>query len=878
MKTKYLLLLTLFFASMALNCIAQFTSVMDLPQKYLYPVETNKISYPIKKVCSDTAWYVFSDRANNKVYQDASEYSKILFEADFLDTLAVIEIKGSWFKVTWAENVFQFRGNKILPGSTLGWIKFDNLLLSSHCLIAQNTEQFRKGVILNTFSNKTIPEKYIFYYEEPNTSSLAINDTADSFQIRYIYKKDSINISNKKDGNNYEYYYLVGNNCFLNKRFYSNYNENHKISVGWISGNQFIPWTTNVAWELNWHPDAVKKRIWIDKKDGLEKGNIIFDTRDATNNYGNIYPQWFYSLQKRTVIETDVIYETRKNGISNRFPLLYDTNPTCSPYSAKRVGVVLEVSFKNDIINLERWNVEERESFRKEIVKVEEGQKKINVIFVVDGSKSTIKYNNQIAKSIEESIDKMKNDENKVDYSINVGAVIYRDEAEDEKCDVFNEGKMISIKITDKKNDTDTSEITKLISSFERWIDDNWIDEKNKKDKDFPEALYYGITVALDSFELKIEESNFIVLIGDAADHRDKERTTTFVSESDLIDSLSKYNVNILAYQVPYSDKHNTHTDFITQIERIIKETDTRVYNKIFPIPSIRSEYTITHGELEYNKDIIMLKKNCLLKSRILKLGKHKTDSIKKILIDDISTNITNPVYLSINSKIQEIAAIFMEKYHYEPSEASNAAIIIFEWIKNTPQNESIKEKIPVPQKYIYFEGYTTFINRARDSVTPMFQPVLLFEEKQLHKFYNQLKRLDRDFNTIDEMKEEVGNAVIEMINCFVSDYKGSYRSEPIGSMLFCLSMFEIKEKYSSWTINDIQEKKPIIPFSDIEEMRNDLIITSNILDQIISLGNNYPAKILYSTKDKINRVYWWIPTDIFPHKPKNDDVKKVWF
>ena len=179
--------------------------------------------------------------------------------------------------------------------------------------------------------------------------------------------------------------------------------------------------------------------------------------------------------------------------------------------------------------------------------------------------------------------------------------------------------------------------------------------------------------------------------------------------------------------------------------------------------------------------------------------------------------------------------------------------------------------------KFEYWEGYATFMNKKQDSVYPMFQPVLLMDERQLDKIKDGFSSL-KSINKTKGLRGQVRDAVIEMVNCFIGDDEGDYKNREIGEVLYCLSMFKIKKRYWDWKIDDIDDNTAGIHPDDIKAMRDDLIETSEILKDIRRLSNPYQAKFKHIGKGGTVTLFYWIPTDVFPHQPKIDDVTNSWF
>ncbi len=855
---------------LSMQSFAQFTTVMDMPRKYLYPIDTITRPYPNEAVCKDTLWYVYSDRADNPIFAEQDINSETVIIADFLDEFVVLEVKKNWVKVTKSENVYWIIwGYQLLPMAKIGWINYHKLILSSYSLRAEKTNQNRKGFVLNTLDYKVKHTSQIYYYDQPSMDSNYKLHSPESFQVRFIYKvnRDST-------------FFLVGKQAIINGQYYPDHNKNIKPSLvieGWIPKENFIPWNNRVAWELNWHIKARRSREWNDQIDNVDKGNIIFKTAKGANQYSIEDPQFVYRLPQRYIIETEDIYRTREEGILNRFPLIFDSKASsCKPDSAKKVGIVLPIGLGQNRDRLTNKDINITE-FKKEIIAIEEGLKITNVVFIIDASESAIDYKDVITEALGKTIERLKNDTARIGHILKIGMVLFRDEVEDRRFDIFNDGKLIDIRIDTTRKHNETTR--KSINTIFQWINTCWTSKSNKNDRDLPEALYYGINIALDKYALNEKGSNYLIIIGDAGDHCNPKKSTTYVKESILIEKLAKHNVNILAYQVRRG-QHKTYDDFARQIKRIIERTDSLVYAKIIRNPLPNEKEKIKYGELDSISNGISrgyrLNNNCLLKSQLLFLHEFDKTTISDKLKTDISENIINTIYLSVNGKIHDIAEVLTDSLKISRYESSSTALMIYEILKNDTSFEKT-ESLYIPQKFEYLTGFTTFRNKIQDSVYPMFQPVVLMDERQLIKTKDIFSSLS-SVNKTKGLRVQLRDAVIEMVLCFIGDYQVNYENKEIGKMLYCMSMFKIKDKYYNWKIKDIADPASGIPLDDIKAMKDDLIHSSEILKNIIAVGNSYPAKIKHIGIDNSLVVFWWIPTDVFPHQSKSDDVTNSWF
>ncbi len=806
--------------------------IKEIPKKFLIPEETVSIATSADITSPKTNWIVLSDRTNNPVYS-GSGIEAPSQHLPFLEKLAVFEVNGKRLKVTKIENT---SSGRLIPQRQTFWIDQDNVLMWNRCLVSMPYKFDKKAMVLNVWKEDNVEalKQKPKYYDAPSTSAKMV-DEAGTYQIRYVYKE-------------IPGFILVGTDPG-----FSAASRADTSIIGWVPTTHITPWDHRVAWELNWYPQAASEREWIDHSKQISRGVLIFDSLESTNLYQDT--RTFTSLdqfEKIAYAETP-IYDKRQPGKFDRFPVLNDDKALAEGFDffdPQRVGVIGKISTAKGDLDKQKMI-----KLGKEVLEIEENQRKINVIFVIDATFSMDVYSGSVAIALDSAMSYINREQQdkKSRNTFKFGAVLYRDEAETNPVHVHS------------------NQFTQDIGELGAWITKYMNPAYYGKDKDLPEAVYYGIDQALTAYLPNREQTNYIIVIGDAGDHGNKNKTKTFVSESKLINKLADRHINLLSYQVHRPDQKavdSTYREFEAQMKRLMLGTATKI--KELDASNAKETKTIIAQPIE-----IITEKSSnqfRLSSNSPIFGIIKTsNSNDSIRVDTLRTGITQNIKLIhryINDKISEIARLLEGDSITSGSET--AASIIYDLLARGTSIEDL-QKILSDKRQIYKEGFTVF--QKNDKEYPNFQNVIFIEQTDLNSLKETVRNLVLSSDNSQPpniIRNRVATTVINIFETYVGDLsEEEVNTKPFGDLLFLITGLPTKDEYRSWTINDIKDPAEI---SDVDLMgfSADIRQTLIYLTKIIELGSNYTS-IIKDIGD--SDTYYWIPGDVFPHNKKSDEV-----
>ncbi|MCX6270817.1 MAG: type VI secretion system protein TssR [Bacteroidetes bacterium] len=294
---------------------------------------------------------------------------------------------------------------------------------------------------------------------------------------------------------------------------------------GWVNKKQLNVWNTRNAWEPNSRQNAVDER----RSRGIKTST--FSTFTQAQHFRE-------TMRADTVQWASDPFEERKGGEFRRFPILNREN------GIVKLSVYGGFNPK-DVIFKARTS--------KAINKKCDKARHFNLVFVVDGTYSMKPYFDAIVRGISESINKLSQD-----HPMRFGAVVYRD---------FAEGPYLA----------ETIPLTAFPEEFKQNLLRTWSDDKNRYDTDEPEAVKYGLKQALTTLDIPEDETNILILVGDAGNHDRNDLSQ--VSDDEIIRLLYEKNINFMVFQVANQKDKPSYVKFQIAAKNLIMLAEKKRYN-----------------------------------------------------------------------------------------------------------------------------------------------------------------------------------------------------------------------------------------------------------------------------------------------------------
>jgi hypothetical protein len=488
-----------------------------------------------------TIWMVFAAKDKIQGFSSSSVGSSVS-TFNFMDAFYVVEEQQDKIKAVEASYV---KITSLMPGANdhTFWFNKSDMLLWNNCLIQSNvvigdfTSEFNKEVLLIDKLDDTKPvTNSPGYFSSPESdNSNKISDSRE-FMLLFVYKED-------------HGFYLLGPKSRLSRTTYK------QDINGWMSEDFTVEYFNHFAFEMNWEHCNDRYPVKVFSNLDLAKKYMDNPTYQPGRNEGEI------------IFTENPMYCARQTGCLERFYLLDIVTDSTGKYP--KVGIRGNVQldnlqlqsdcFSSSIDPLKEARI--RDKFTKGFNYI----KRVNILFVVDATASMEAYRTSIIRALTQTmgdiLEKNKAEEKDLDYQF--GAVIFRDQSEAIPIEFSNFGDW-------------TDDISVMVNFFGQAIDPT----KNGRDSDYPEALYYGIQQAIDTFDVNPLNTNYLILIGDACNNPASFPEAT---ETNVVELLDRKNFNLLTYQIHYQQhKSNAFADFRTQIDRITQQIAVRKNERLW--------------------------------------------------------------------------------------------------------------------------------------------------------------------------------------------------------------------------------------------------------------------------------------------------------
>ncbi|MCD8387454.1 MAG: hypothetical protein LUD17_11275 [Bacteroidales bacterium] len=503
-------------STLCLSAYATNPNSVELPQivKVSKPAE---LSNPIvsreftdhllsqKLTPSNKFWLVYSDRKNNTTYSAAHPGAEKYSQLDFAEKVYVADTINGYALVFTPGPDIRF-GEKT-KGTTKGWIPMSHLLLWTTCPV-DDKKIYEKAIIMGDAeaiksSGQAALALSRKISQDPNTIASEQNEVQNG-RIYFLYK-------------------IEGDAALIGTSYQAVLQDKDgeglgisPILSGWVHRSSYTKWNQRSCLEKKWKDQEISKL----------GGTTLTIEVEGTSVKAPIHT---YNPQK----------DRRWDGGMLRFPVLDDPKGRKSDYYVKAFVSPSESDRKKFKEDNEKWN---------------KNHEVRNLIFVIDGTDSMEKYYSSV-------IDAITNFQEQAVGEFNVGAVIYRDEADGEYA----------------------IETLPLVPYANK---DRWLDflktggaggvKSNTNDRDPEELVFRGIETALDAATMGFDpnNSNIMALVGDCGN---RENEVTPQRTDNIIKKIYDNNFQFLFFQCSYPPRQSDAAGLLKlQMGGILKGLKTK--------------------------------------------------------------------------------------------------------------------------------------------------------------------------------------------------------------------------------------------------------------------------------------------------------------
>lgn len=746
-----------------------------------------------KKPASYKHWIAYSDRNNNVTYTDPSK-STPFSKLNFNEKVIIAKIQNGYALVYTDPKYPEWPAHSERAVSR-GWVPMSNLLLWQSCPV-DNKGIYQKALLAANIENKSNADLGKSFKNPVEKSDAKRIKTDMTFY--YVMKTDPVSklkllaSQSRMDGNTDEVLY------------------------GWVDVNSFVPWNQRSCLEPNWKPS-----------------DVAYFNSPVGKSYP-IYPDMQMKQAPATQYRYGVVNKDDKKKSSQfrmhpyqtRFPILDQDPATANPniYKCTTFGYA-----GRSVINPDQGGGRGEEEAIKKLVESLNKLKHINIIFVIDGTRSMHPYFESVKNAINRGIQYF--DPSK--FTLRVGAVIYRD---------YADGQYLTEKVPlTKPNSPQLMSFLNNIGQYGAKSAD--------ADRTNTEALYKGLEVATDASGMGFnkDESTIIVVVGDCGN--DPNDTQCMTSEQ-IIDRIAANNIQLVSFQVDSRDAVDW-TLFVEQMARITSGGLRKQYLRIRPNGKPRFKPLKTGYDFSSNDSLdfyIGSIRFAEVKGQKLSPG---------VLAGLIENNIG-----AFSASVQEKIDILIKQTQagettFEVNDGNNEGVTVEESFLIDRIGRELYEDLKKSRAAVTFTGYAP--KKSPDN-RDYWKPVAFMSSEEFAGLMSRLEKLYNNSRVEGDRKPYV-DAVKSLIRVMVPDITEKEMDE-MGIdqvMRLAAGLNESSDAVKGRSLEEIQNPQ-VVSNVEYQTLINTFIskyenLKNNVQDK------NYP----YSFETPNGQKFYWIPVDDLP-------------
>lgn len=725
-------------------------------------------------------WTAYSDRADNKTYASPSTSSQAVTKLQFNEKVRIAKIENG-FALVYSEPKAGVEYPQISNKAVKkGWVPMSNLLLWESCPVNEN-DIYQKALLVANIDKIQKGDRSpigSYYYSPDRTHNQGGIKT--DMTIYFIMKRNPntgmvlLSTQNKLSG------------------------LTDKVLYGWVNENSYTPWNQRSCLEPTWDVDHVQQL-------GIGKAYKIYADANLTEEGSS------YTNGKENPDDKTPSTKYRRPKESVRFPIL--DNDTKN----KNIYKITSFAYNHSV------DGEDQDKYiklQKEIERLSHQLQNINLIFVIDGTRSMKKYFESVRSSLKEGLayfDKAK-------YKPRVGVVIYRDHADGNA--------KSEIQPLVEANDP------RLISFLSNIGTLGYGAASSPNDHTHTEAMYDGINEALDGKKMGFtpDDANLMIIIGDCGNPTDDD------TRDKLIKKLIDNNVHLMAYQVLRSEEEPWQL-FNIQTGKLIAENMIGQYKKINSKPDFSKHPNGTGYDLKRDG------KNPFIGSirRANEQGKAMDPSALSRLIEQSIGDFSQAIQTQI------------DMYNVTGFAEGDVNASDLEISKNFLTNRVGQEYADILGRGDINMTFTGYVPKQSTERIDYFKPVVFLSSdelnnliKRLQPVYDASERITNDRRPyIDAVKGLLQAMLPDITNDELNDMDIAEASKRIAGLN------ESSAATKTHTLAELQDSRTV-PNHEFQILVNDFITKFKGLRNIAT----HPYKYSY---EKNGTRYYWIPVENLP-------------
>ncbi len=802
---KFKFSLTLFIVLINISLWAQVPSgsrVLNYPNEYNKP---NGNVLAKSEGTSGSDWVVYADRDGIQSYTKAD--AKANFKTlSFLEAFYVIEEKGDYLHLVKHDPSIFLSTSKTArkianTAIDMGWVEKKKMLLWKHALVSSQGFTIKALAISNDKNALLNPGKYIRdgnvvrIYNSPDLHDENKNGIF-LFQFLFIYKTSD-------DGKNF----LIG------KTYQTNASSIKSELLGWVPSGIVQRWEQRLCLEPNWDKGAADERLNTGVKATLWQNEVEVLSVMKGNKVQGIWNEDPYSV--------------RFAPEWKRFPVLQKF-----PNNILETGLITNIFDKTGATAIK---TSEQLAIEKKYNDLRPKIRSINIVFVMDGGNSMNGYYEPIINSIKKTLNFVTED-NKNKFRF--GAVVYRDYAE-EKCPT-------------KKRDVEILDLSPNISPVIDFFTEASTDTKDCFDKEKPQAVYYGLNKALRMLADHKDETNMIILIGNAGNRKQDPKG---FNDEQVTKLIAETETRLLVFQVNNAND-KSYDDFLRQSRTLITASSKAIADEVRKRdPKIAGKVVEPEFSQVEDKNIYQLQYPATSPLPGMIIFADKGNPMSTSYLESSIGTFIQQANDGIEARLAELDAQLSGVGERSEKKLNAAVIYYLSKLGTDVTNEEVIKKYTDDNYQFFIKAYTTL--DVKGMQYPLYKYILFVDEDE----YTDLKKA-LEAVVINETGSQLREKLVDVYKELILKYIGSRgEKEMLNTNLSAIlekvtgipSRSEFMKKY---TISDLENRKVVTDAQLLQLMD----YMKNKLNLLKSIRNDEKSYF-----DNNDLRYYWLPENILP-------------
>lgn len=767
-------------------------------EKTAEQVTSEKSSYG-QSVNTKTFWTVYSDRADNVTYMTPSTSGQKFSALEFNEELRIAQIENGMALVYAEKKITDYP--KISEVAVCrGWVPMDRLLLWQSCP-TDNQGIYYKALLCVNLDNVNDKTNVGFGYLAPDVKAQKVRLSTD-MNFYFIMKRRNgmalLSTQSKMDGQ------------------YSS-----QVLYYWVPEQSYVPWNQRSCLEPTWKHDDVEyfaaKKIY----------SYVYANKELKGNWISRIP--FYKKEPKSGKYEQYLY--RMDGEKLRYPILDNGTPTVFNMSTfSTIGG--EAAGTNSRQNGDPAMLIDA-SKKEELEKMMH----INLGIVIDGTSSMEPYYHAVKEAIKEGVKYFSKNS-----KIKVGIVIYRD---------YTDGDAGLVEVMPMTSANNISRINAFLDSG-----GSYGIKSSPNDRTQTEALYCGMSTALDRLSYNKDESNIMLVIGDCGNDSSDNR----YSKDDIIDKLISRKVSLMSFQVQNRNVV-AYSLFNRQLTEMIRKSLLANYHAYDPEIKVSTMATKARDGFDYHGNSIPEIYVCSHRTADPSVNDGKMDPVK--LTENMTSSIGGFAE-AIQKQMDLIVSAGQSKPAKKPTTfgpnngPSQDGIDISEKFLKERLGEAYVKALAESKSLINFKGYAS---RQDESGRDFYKPVILISQEE---FDELLKRMSPVYEDAKKSAANDRAPFIEAMKALVKSFAPGMTDADLASL---------DNSQITRIIGGLNEAASSMKKYRLDDVSNRQVVTNQMYLSIINtftrkydnLKNIRQSKSYKYVKDFNGSRYYWIPIEDLP-------------